>query len=190
MSEDDAPAAAKCSRRFMTASYSTISGTESSNSKRLLKAARTIRREAPALLRRPATITSVSKTTRTLEISYIAGDIASTRRRVTTASIPRAGGREMRVAFFVRGRERGVASGRFDSLQGRHRASLQNRGRAPAELLVIWEGNLEGMLDLFADDGAFIAKGREREVVSTGTQGTAQDVRAGDRGSFAPPIHP
>ncbi len=32
----------------------------------------------------------------------------------------------------------------------------------------VWQGNLDGMLDLFAEDGAFIAKGREREMVSRG----------------------
>ena|SRR5579863_7115817 len=32
----------------------------------------------------------------------------------------------------------------------------------------VWQGNLDGMLDLFAEDGAFIVKGREREVVSRG----------------------
>jgi hypothetical protein len=32
----------------------------------------------------------------------------------------------------------------------------------------VWQGNLEGMLDLFAEDGAFIVPGREREVVSRG----------------------
>ena len=32
----------------------------------------------------------------------------------------------------------------------------------------VWQGNLEAMLDLFAKDGAFISKGRNREAVSRG----------------------
>ena len=32
----------------------------------------------------------------------------------------------------------------------------------------VWQGNLEGLLDLFVDDGIFIVKGREREAVSKG----------------------
>ncbi|HVA80089.1 MAG TPA: nuclear transport factor 2 family protein [Candidatus Binataceae bacterium] len=34
----------------------------------------------------------------------------------------------------------------------------------------VWQGNLEGVLDLFAEDGAFIVPGREREVVSRGRE--------------------
>lgn len=32
----------------------------------------------------------------------------------------------------------------------------------------VWQGNLEGLLDLFAEDAAFIVKGSERETVSKG----------------------
>ena len=52
----------RCSGRFRTSSYSSISGTESSNSNRRSSAANNIWREAPVSLRKAATSTSVSRT--------------------------------------------------------------------------------------------------------------------------------
>jgi hypothetical protein len=66
-----APAVLWCSGRFSTASYSSISGTESKSSKRFLRAKSKSCLEAPALLRNTATTTFVSKTTRTSALKHI-----------------------------------------------------------------------------------------------------------------------
>lgn len=59
------PDAAKCSGLVSTASYSSISGTESNKPNRSSKAASRSWREAPSLLRSAATTTSVSRTYKT-----------------------------------------------------------------------------------------------------------------------------
>ena len=56
------PHAARCSGRVRTASYSSMRGTESSNSKRWSKTPSRSCLEAPRLLRKAATSTSVSST--------------------------------------------------------------------------------------------------------------------------------
>jgi hypothetical protein len=66
-----APTFLRCSNRLSTASYSNINGTESKSSKRLPKAKMRSCLEAPLLLRKAATITSVSKTLHTGKLDYI-----------------------------------------------------------------------------------------------------------------------
>ena len=71
------PAAARCSGRVSTASYSIAKGTVSINSYRLRSTAISSRRDAPVLLRIAETMTSVSNTRRTRDSRTIARDIAS-----------------------------------------------------------------------------------------------------------------